>query len=62
MTRLLEKLSLTEEEIYNILVSTQDFIDGDFYSPGDIHYQTGLSMEKSEEIANNFRLLRKANL
>jgi hypothetical protein len=53
---------LTYDELKLLFGAAQDLIDGDFYSWGDIYYQTGLPEERCKEIEEQFRILRNLEL
>jgi hypothetical protein len=49
---------LTKEQLEGILEAAADLIDGEFHEAREIHRNTGLPMERCEEMEVHFRVLR----
>ena len=53
---------LTPAEVKDMIKAMQWFLDGDFYSAGDIHYQTGCNMEDCQFMEQQFRQIRELDV
>lgn len=53
---------LTQDQVTDLLKAAQMFLDGDFYSAGDINYQTGYDMNVCQWMADQFSVIRSLKI
>jgi hypothetical protein len=53
---------LTPQQLNTMLTNLQDFVDGDFQYAEEIVAQTGVDIDRAQEILSSINLLKSLNL
>ena len=53
---------LTSHQLYDMLANLQDFVDGDFQYAEEIVAQTGVDIDRAQEILGSINLLKSLTL
>lgn len=54
--------NLTPQQLNTMLANLQDFVDGDFQYAEEIVAQTGVDIDRAQEILGSINLLKSLNL